>query len=153
MTKIVGLLSPHFSLSEMTRSQTAARRGFDNAPSPEAVANLQRLCVDLLEPIRALLGARMTVDSGYRCSAVNAAVGGSATSAHLDGRACDFVPVGLSLDAAFDLICESSLPFDQAIVECNGWIHVGIAKAGETPRRQALTASGGPGHWTYTEAV
>lgn len=142
-------LSVHFSLDELTRSQTASRLGINNQPTPEVVAMLRRLAITLLEPIRDLLGAPLHVDSGYRSPALNGAVGGAASSAHLDGRAADLVPIGVGLVAAFDFIRRSSLPFDQVILECGAWIHVAVARPGDAPRRQALEASGRPGHWIY----
>ena len=65
MVKIVGALSPFFSLDEMTRSQTALRLGLDNTPPAEAIAELRRLCANLLEPARLLLGVPLHVDGGY----------------------------------------------------------------------------------------
>ena len=71
-------LSPNFSLAEMTHSQTAAREGIDNTPKPEHLENLKRLCIELLEPIRSMLGNRpIAVSSGYRSPQLNAAVNGS----------------------------------------------------------------------------
>lgn len=143
-------LSTHFTLSEMTRSQAALRLGVNNAAPTEAVSELRRLCAALLEPVRALLGVPLFISSGYRCTTLNQAVGGASTSAHLAGRAADIVPAGVSLQTAFEMIRLSALPFDQVILECDAWVHVAVAEAGHAPRRQALTASGGPGHWSYT---
>lgn len=145
------LLSPHFSLAELTFSQTAARLGMDNTPTPEGTDNLARLCNQLLEPLRALLGVPIHVDSGYRSPLVNAAVGGVITSAHCDGRAADFIPIGMGLDAAFGRIHESELSFDQVIREFppSGWIHIGIAPAGKLPRRQVLIAERIDGRTVY----
>lgn len=131
-------LTEHFSLVEMTRSEAGLRRGIPNVPNAGEIANLQRLCETVLEPIRALLNVPMHVNSGYRCPAVNAAVGGKGNSAHLDGRACDFVPMGMSLDHAMGLIQHSGLPFDQLILEYGAWIHVSIARTGSDPRGQVL---------------
>lgn len=131
-------LTPHFSLQELTHSDVAVRRGLDNAPNPGEVANLQRLCETVLEPTRWLLGVPLRVNSGFRALAVNAAVGGKHNSAHLDGRACDFVPVGMPLGEAFLMIRQSSIPYDQVILEFNAWIHLAIAPRGAAPRRQAL---------------
>lgn len=142
-------MSEHFSLAELTFSQVAARKGIENVPPDAAVANLNRLCDTLLEPIRTLLGVPLHVDSGYRSAEVNAAVGGAPNSAHLEGRAADLVPIGMSIHDAFDIIRKSSLPYDQLIVECDAWIHAAIA---DDPRRQALVAWGSPGHWHYVEA-
>ena len=83
-------LSPHFTLEEMCFSSTAVRLGIDNTPTPEIVAHLTVLA-NALEPVRALLGHPMHIDSGYRCSALNKAIGGAPNSAHMDGYAADFV--------------------------------------------------------------
>jgi hypothetical protein len=150
MSADVTNLSQNFTLEELTFSQVAARKGIDNTPSPESIENLGKLCSVLLEPIRALLGVPLHVDSGYRSQEVNAAVGGASNSAHLEGRAADIIPLGMSLEEAFDKIRGSDLPFDQVIGECGpAWIHVAIA---DNPRRQALTCWGSPGHWHYVEA-
>lgn len=143
-------LSEHFTLEELTRSETASRRGLCNTPRPVEQANLSRLCQDLLEPIRDLLGVPLHINSGFRSLMVNGLVGGSRNSAHLDGRAADFVPVGMDLREAFDRIRASGLPFDQLILECNAWLHVGQAPAGQPPRGNVMLASGSPGNWTYT---
>ena len=132
----------HFTLAELTYSGTGLRRGLANNPNDEQVANLWRLCAVLLEPIRALLGVPMHVNSGFRSPAVNAAVGGKANSAHLDGRACDFVPIGMSLAHAVDLIHGSGLPFDQLILEYDAWIHVAVERTGSNPRGQVLKIGG-----------
>ena len=146
------LMTPHFSYTELVTSPTALRLGIDNTPNQAQTSNLARLSDVLLEPARVLLGVPMHVNSGYRSRALNARIGGAVASAHMDGRACDFVPVGLSLRVAFETLRTSDLPYDQIIIECNAWIHIAIAPADRQPRREALTASGSPGHWTY-EAV
>ena len=142
-------LTPNFSFAELSHSDVALRRGYDNAPNECEAANLKRLAETLLEPARAILGVPMHVNSGFRCPAVNAAVGGAQNSAHMDGRACDFVPVGMDLVAAFTALAHSALPYDQIIIECNAWIHVAVAKVGADPRRMAMVAGGGPGKWFY----
>jgi hypothetical protein len=143
-------LSPNFSLDSLTRSQTALRKGIDNKPPQQAIDNLTLLCSTLLEPARALLGVPLMVDSGFRCQALNEAVGGASTSEHLFGRAADLVPEGMDLREAFDKLRSSALPYDQIITECNAWIHLGMAAEGVTPRRQAMSAMGSAGHWTYS---
>ena len=146
-------MSEHFTLEDLTRSQTASRKGIDNMPPQQAIDSLNLLCSTLLEPARALLGVPLSVDSGFRCEALNEAVGGAKTSAHLDGRAADLVPQGMDLQTAFDALRKSDLPYDQIIFECKAWIHLATARPGETPRRMALTAAGGPGHWIYQEVT
>lgn len=142
-------MSEHFPLESLTYSQTATRKGIDNTPPQQAIDSLNLLCSTLLEPARALLGVPFRVDSGYRCEALNEAVGGAKTSAHMDGRAADCIPEGMDLLDAFTRIRTSDLPYDQVIIECNAWIHLAIVRDGETPRRMALTAAGSPGHWSY----
>jgi len=146
---MVTQLSPNFTLEQLVFSQTAARKGIDNTPSPEIIANLTNLCVNLLEPARELLNAPIHIDSGYRCKELNVAVGGAATSEHVLGHAADCIPQGWDLALAFDTLRTSDLPYDQIIFECKEWIHLGMAADGVTPRREALTATGGPGAWHY----
>lgn len=146
-------LSEHFTLAELTRSGAAERLGVDNTPGPVEIANLRRLATTVLEPVRALLGVSIKINSGYRSEAVNKAVGSTSKhSAHLDGLAADTVPAGLDLRKAFDTIRASAIPFDQLIIENNAWIHIGIAAEGVKPRKQALIASGKPGAWSYVVA-
>lgn len=131
-------LSEHFSLDEMTRSDTGLRRGLENAPNAGEVRNLVVLCETILEPIRSMLGVPLHINSGYRCPAVNSAVGGKVASAHMDGRAADFVPIGMYLREAFDKIKASDLPWDQLIIEFGTWIHVAIPRQGVDARRQVI---------------
>jgi zinc D-Ala-D-Ala carboxypeptidase len=145
-----GYFSPHFSRVEMVASETAARRGFDNRPPPTAEANLERLCRDYLERIRSRFGP-LRVTSGYRSPAVNAAVGGSATSAHMAGRAADLQPLDpqVTLLEVMDWLAGSAVDFDQAILEFGSWVHLGIPKEGQAPRRQLLMVSTGSGFLAY----
>jgi len=149
-------LSPHFSLAELTHSDTAIRLGLDNAPSDAELLNLSALATTVLEPARAACRVPLNVNDGYRGPAVNQAVGGVAHSAHQDGRAADVVPRGISLSEGFDRIRrDPAIPFDQCILELTasgGCIHLACARVGETPRRQALIRGGAPGAWTYTTA-
>lgn len=145
-------LSEHFTLAELTRSGAAERLGIDNTPGPTEIDNLRRLATTALEPVRALLGVRLGINSGYRSEAVNKAAGSTAKrSAHLDGLAADTVPRGLNLQESFDKIRASDIPYDQVILEPT-WIHIGIAAEGVKPRKQALIASGKPGAWSYVVA-
>lgn len=143
-------LSPHFTLAELSFSEVALRKGLPNTPAPGVQTMLTRLCVELLEPVRTILGVPLHINSGYRSMAVNEAVGGASGSAHTFGRAADFVPIGLDLKTTFDMLRErTDLPYDQIIFECRAWLHIAIAPDGVQPRRQALTATGGPGRWAY----
>jgi zinc D-Ala-D-Ala carboxypeptidase len=136
-------MSAHFSEAELTHSATAEKDAIENTPGEAQALNLQRLAEDALEPVRSLLGVPLFIHSGFRCPALNAAVGGQPTSAHLDGRAADFDCGTLPLYTAFEAIRESDIPFDQLIIEHSAsmgsnWIHLAIARAGEKPRREAF---------------
>jgi hypothetical protein len=132
-------LSPHFSLEELAASATAAEQGFANVPDAEATRNLRRLAF-VLEEAREVLGCPLVVSSGYRSRALNAVTpGASKTSAHCDGRAADFHPATGKLDEAFDRLRRSTVLYDQLIREPT-WLHLGIARLGAMPRREALIA-------------
>lgn len=136
-------LTAHFSLEELTRTDT----GLENDPGPSMAGNMLRLA-ETLEQVRELLGVPMRINSGYRSAAVNSRVGGVRTSAHLFARAADFVPVGMTIEEAFNILRESGLVFDQLILEPT-WIHIGIACAREKSRRQCLTATMRGGRMAY----
>jgi len=133
-------LTDHFTLDELTFSQTAAREGIDNTPPPAALANLHRMAA-LMEQIRALLGGRAVhISSGYRCPVLNRRVGGATKSAHMDGLAVDFTVPSLGSPHEVALaIAASNLQFDQLIHEYGSWVHVGLAPLGQQPRQQLLT--------------
>lgn len=132
-------LSENFSLEEMVRSQTAARLGIDNTPSPEVVANLKALCVHVLEPVRAHFNSPVIVSSGYRCPQLNVAIGGSKTSQHCNGEAADFRILGQPNIVVFKWIWHN-LDYDQLIYEFgeSGWIHASFSA--HRMRNMELTA-------------
>lgn len=140
------MLSPHFSLKEMTDSPTAVKHGIANIPSPEAVENLRRLCEGTLEPLREKLGLPIVITSGYRCKALNdRIVHHSRRSQHMLGQAADFYVSGLSrrelLIIAFRLIIEDeSIDYDQLILYPS-FIHVSYVSR-EKNRRKIITANG-----------
>lgn len=134
-------LSEHFSYAELTASQAAARGGLSNTPSPRAVENLRLLCGQILEPARRALGP-VHVTSGYRSKDVNAAVGGSRTSAHCLGYAADCIPLRAT-KLEFARWVKENCAFDQIILEFGtdedpAWIHV---SCDPRARRQVLRAT------------
>ena len=141
-------LTPHFTLEELTASDTAEVLGIDNTPSPEVRDRLAQLA-GKLEDVRALLGNQsVIVSSGYRCPALNAAIGGAATSAHLYGCAADFtVPeFGEPYEICEFLSCLDGFLYDQLINEEGDgarWVHLGLAVGSEPPRCNDLTISSG----------
>ena len=129
-------LSPNFSLNELVYSETAEQNGIDNTPPPEIVQNLKRLAAGL-EAVRTLLGGPLEISSGYRCAALNEAVGGSSASQHVQGLAVDFTcpTFGTPLEIA-RAIQQSGIQFDQCILEYGRWVHLSFSDA---PRRRMLT--------------
>jgi len=140
-------LSRHFTLDELVASQTAARCGIDNTPAAADVRNLRRLAATL-EKIRTLLGGTaILVSSGYRCPALNTAVGGSATSAHMAGLAADFTAPGYgTVVQVAQKIAASRIRYDQLIHEYGAWVHISIAPGRKVPRRQKLSIFQGTGY-------
>ncbi len=114
----------HFTIRELTYSTTALRLGIDNTPPPDAVVYMQRFIDEVLQPARLKLGAPIKVNSGYRCTALNKAVGGVARSYHLAGRAADITTGSVAGNRELFSILEK-LPHTELIWESGGaWIHV-----------------------------
>lgn len=136
-------LSEHFTLEELTVSDTAKQKGLNNTPKGEALENLIRLA-EFLEDVRALFGKPITINSAYRGPEVNAAVGGAKKSDHMDGRAADIRVKDVSVDEVVHAIIGSDLPYDKVIKEfadskTGGWTHLSIAEKGAVPRKMKLT--------------
>jgi zinc D-Ala-D-Ala carboxypeptidase len=133
-------LSPNFELAEFIVSREGSARGIDNTPPPAAIENLTRVA-DALERIRAIAlnGAPILITSGYRCSRLNALVGGSPNSAHMTGNAADFIAphFGTPADVCHAIV-RHNFAFDQLIYE-HDWVHFGLAP---TLRHQILTYQG-----------
>ena len=145
MTRNISL-SPHFSLSEFTKSSTAMKHGIKNTPPQEAVDNLKALCQGCLEPLHEALGLPVVITSGYRTKALNSMVAHSSErSQHMLGQAADFYVApgrsGLSrrelLIKAFRLIIlDEGIDYDQLILYPS-FIHVSYVSR-ERNRRTVL---------------
>ena len=137
-------LSPHFTLSELTKSTMAERMGLDNeCPSEEIYENLKRLAINVLEPVRARFG-QFKVTSGYRSPKVNEAVGGAKNSEHMKGTAADFEIGGVSNFEVAEWISQS-IDYNQLILEMAkrnkddaGWVHCSFVSK-EKNKRKILT--------------
>jgi len=132
-------LSEHFTLDEFTRSQLAARHGIINKPNDMQLENLKTLAKGM-ELVRTKLDSLpIIISSGFRCEDLNDLLGSKRTSQHIRGLACDFTCDRYAHVArVFEVIAESSIPFDQLIYEFNSWIHISFPPEGEEPRRQVL---------------
>ena len=150
-------LSEHLSLSEVTRSESAKRKGISNMPTEAHIANFKLLAENIFEPIRNHFRCPIIISSGYRSKELNAAIGGSATSQHCSGEAIDIdmdgTPNGVTNRMVFDYI-KDNLEFDQLIYEFGDsnnpdWVHVSYETTGNQ-RKQILRASRVNGKTTYS---
>ena len=150
-------LSNNFSLNELTKSQTAERKGIDNTPSAEHQENLRSLCTHVLQPIRDHFSRVVSVSSGYRSPELCTAIGSKITSQHAKGEAADFEIFGVSNKELADYINET-LDYDQLILEyCkesdpnSGWVHCSYSE--NNNRKQYLKAVKVDGRTKYEPMV
>lgn len=127
----------YFTIKELCQSSTATQKGIDNTPNSEIVNNLTQLVDNILDPLRKEYGKPIKVNSGYRCDALNKAVGGSKTSYHRFGLAADITAGSKSENKKlFTLAQKLNLPYDQLIDEKGySWIHISFSTK---PRKQIL---------------
>lgn len=146
-------LAPNFQLFEFTRSRMAKSRGIPNRITEDhIIANLRKLSMQVLEPVRVLAGMPIRITSGYRSPALNAAVGGVTESQHLFGEAADITIRGDMVVLAQNIAASADIPFDQCILEereragrttlgrWSRWIHLSYRAHGSN-RREVLTHS------------
>jgi hypothetical protein len=147
-------ISKHLSLAEVSRSETAKRKGINNTPSGEHLENFKKLAENIFEPIREHFGVPIHISSGYRSKELNSAIGGSSTSQHCQGEAIDIDMDGTSITNAqiFHFI-KDNLVFDQMIWEFGtdknpDWVHVSYESTGKQ-RKQILKAVKSGGKTSY----
>jgi hypothetical protein len=149
-------LSAHLSLAEVTRSDSAKRKGISNQPTPEHIENFKKLAEKVFEPIRNHFKVPIHISSGYRSKALNEAIGGSLTSQHCSGEAIDIdmdgSTNGVSNADVFKYI-KDHLQFDQLIWEFGSssnpdWVHVSYESTGRQ-RKQILKAKKVGGKTVY----
>lgn len=128
-------LSKNFSLEELIASNTAKIKKIDNTPSVKIIKNLEKLCKQVLQPIRDKYDHAITITSGYRSPKLNAAVGGAKNSQHLKGEAADIKCSATSKAELFnlikDMISKGEIKVGQLIWEYGtkkepNWIHVSL---------------------------
>jgi hypothetical protein len=148
-------ISKHLSLGEVSRSETAKRRGISNTPSGEHLENFKKLAENIFEPIREHFGVPIHISSGYRSKELNSAIGGSLSSQHCQGEAIDIDMDGTSITNAqiFNYI-KDNLNFDQLIWEFGSasnpdWVHVSYESTGKQ-RKQILKAVKSGGKTSYS---
>lgn len=135
-------LSEHFTLAEAIKSQTATRLRIDNSPPADVVARMVATAEAILEPLRAHFSEEsgreipVTINSFYRCLALNRAIKSKDNSQHVTGEAVDFEVPGYDNDEVAAWV-RDNLAFDQCIREfaiagdpSSGWVHVSFKPAG-----------------------
>ena len=148
-------LSFNFSLRELTRSQTAIRKGIKNEPNQEQLMNLVALTVKILQPCRDKFGP-ISINSGLRVLELNRAIGSGDKSQHTKGQAADFEAFSISNTELAKWIKDNRC-FDQLILEYpgkdprDGWVHCSYNRLGN--RGQVLTAVKEKGKTVYKKGL
>ena len=149
-------LTRNFTLEELTKSDTAIRKGINNNPNAEQIEKLKALCENILQPVRDHFG-RVKVTSGFRSVELCTAIGSSARSQHAKAEAADFECVGVDNAELADWI-KRELPYDQLILEFytpgepnSGWIHCSYTT--DQPRKQFLHAYKSEGKTKYKPII
>lgn len=154
-------LSPNFDLSEFTKSDYAIRNSIDNTTSPEGIKKLELLCIYVLEVIREKFQKPIKINSGYRGTALNKAIGGSESSQHSKCEAADIEIMGIN-NRELALWIKQNIDFDQLILEFydpkekdpnSGWVHVSYVSR-QKNRHSILTAyKDSEGKTKYKEGI
>ena len=149
-------LTRNFTLEELTKSDTAIRKGINNNPSEDHMNNLKLLCENVLQPVRDHFGKVVTVSSGYRSPELCEAIGSSKNPQHAKGQAADFEIFDVS-NQELVIWIDKNLDYDQMILEFwkgpdepnSGWVHCSYKKEGN--RKQLLRAYKEDGRTKYEE--
>ena len=149
-------LSRNFTLSELSKSDTAIRKGINNNPNAEQIEKLKALCENILQPVRDHFG-RVKITSGFRSVDLCLAIGSSSNSQHAKAEAADFECIGVDNAELADWI-KDNLPYDQLIVEYytpgepnSGWIHCSYVS--DQPRASYLWAYRSEGKTKYKPII
>ena len=149
-------LTANITLDELTKSQTAERKGINNNPSPQQIENLKALAVNILQPVRSHFDKPLIISSGFRCAQLCIEIGSKITSQHVadnDAAAADFEIPGVDNRELATWI-KNELEFDQLILEfyrdnepTSGWIHCSYSS--NNNRNQCLRAMREDGNVIY----
>ena len=151
----------HFSIRELSRSETASRKVINNTPNSAIGSALTVLIDDVLDPLREKWGAPIIVTSGYTCPALNRAIGGASGSQHTKGEAADIRTLSDSREDNMKLLkclLDSGIEFDQVIAEnVDGagrpdWIHVSFTRS-RANRKKRTTMKKIAGRTTYINDI
>jgi len=132
-------LTANFTLEELTRSDAAARNGWDNTPNEAEIENLKRLAMLLQQVKTAVGGKAVMINSGFRSKQVNDSVGSKDTSQHRLGCAADLRVPGMTPRQVVEACITANIPFDQIILEFDSWTHISVPNTPDAkPRSQKL---------------
>ena len=139
------MISEHVSYKEGTFSITATRLGVDNTPNDEQLDNMELVAKEVFEPLRKWVGGPIKINSFFRGSELNKAIGGARKSQHMKGQAMDIDDnYGHATNAEMYHWIKENLDFDQLIWEFGdddnpNWLHVSYVSK-EDNRNRCLKA-------------
>ena len=146
-------MTEHFSFIELVDSKSHPELVSQNMVDARGYEKQLKYTAYTLEEIRRVLGVPMKITSGFRNGVLNKAVGGSPTSGHTKGLCADFIPIGMEVNDAFELIqlnkdkCPSLKKCIYESVRWSKWLHIETKTEANQPQ-QFFTTSNGK---TYTE--
>lgn len=135
-------ISANITWAEATKSNTAIKRGIDNSPNEEQLANMKLVAEKIFQPLREHFGVAIGVSSFFRGEELNQAIGGAKSSQHMSGHAMDIdadIYGNLTNKMIFDWIVEN-VEFDTIIWEFGtndepAWVHVSYVEGGNRGRK------------------
>ena len=139
------MISKHISYKEGVHSNTAIRKGINNTPNDEQLANMELIAEEIFEPLRSYVGGPIKINSFFRSPELNTAIGGSKSSQHCKGQAIDIDDTfGRMTNAEMYHWIKDNLDFDQMIWEFGdddnpNWVHVSYVSP-EKNRNRCLKA-------------
>ena len=155
-------LSDNFSLYELTQTSHLEFQEMNRKIDDLQIGKLRNLAL-LLENVRIFLGVPLVVSSGYRCPALNSAVGSGMTSQHLLCEAADVVPKGMAVDEAFkklrQCVKDRKLEIGQLIFEkanrgyATEWCHISLGAPYRVPEKCGQVLTMIDGNYTLLEQV
>jgi hypothetical protein len=138
-------LSQHFYLYEFFRSSSYPNIAENMMVTLQHVHNMQRLCEEILEEVRALHNVPLTLNSGFRSRKLNKKIKGSRTSDHMYGAAADVVNAHIINDPieVAEKLWNKSIPFRQLIAyKDKRFLHVSINHDSKPSVKEFLIAEG-----------
>ena len=138
------MISKHISNKESVYSRTALRLDIDNTPTEEHKENMIKLAEEVFEPLRVYVGGPIKINSFYRSTKLNKAIGGSSKSQHCHGQAIDIDDTyGKMTNAEMFKFIRENLDYDQMIWEFGSddnpdWVHVSYVSKQDNRNRCLL---------------